>query len=183
MAQVIQIQPHLRLEDIDQRLTTITTFWRIRRWTVIRQALVDPAPANALARRVGLSLFTVRDLIQAYNRYGPVALDTPGKGQRQRAYLSLAEERAFLEQCIAQSRAGQLVTIRQIKHALENNLGHPVSQSMIARLLQRHQWRKLVPRPKRPNSSQAEQEAFKKTSNTKLSRQWQPEMRKIDALS
>ena len=85
MAKGIQVQPHLTLEDIDQRLTTMPTFWRIRRWMVIRQALVDPAPAKALARRVGLSLFTVRDVIHASNRDGPVALDTPGKGQRQRA--------------------------------------------------------------------------------------------------
>jgi transposase len=170
MGKAIHVQPHLTLEEIDQRLKTMTAFWRIRRWLVIRHALVDPAPAHAIARRLGLSVFTVRDLIEAYNRHGPVALDTPGHGQRQHAYLSLAEERAFLAPFVEQSRPGHVVTIQQIKTALAAKLGHAVSQSTLSRLLQRHQWRKLVPRPKHPNSSQEEQDVFKKTSNTKLSK-------------
>ena len=182
MGKVINVQPHLTVEDIDHRLKTMSAFWRIRRWLVIRHALVDPAPTKEIARRMGLSMFTVRDLLEAYNRDGPVAVDTPGKGQRQRAYLSLAEERAFLTPCIEQSRTGQLVTMRQIQAALEQQLGHRVSQSTISRMLRRQHWRKLVPRPKHPNSSKEEQEAFKKTSNTKLSKHWRLAMPMIDVL-
>jgi transposase len=54
---------------------------------VIRHALVDPAAAKDIALRIGLSVFTVRDLIQSYNQHGSVAIETLGKGQRQRAYL------------------------------------------------------------------------------------------------
>ena len=118
MGKAMYVQPHLTLEEIDHRLKTMTAFWRIRRWLGIRHALVDPAPAQAIARRLGLSVFTVRDLIEAYNRHGPMALDTPGHGQRQRAYLSLAEERAFLAAFVEQSRPGHVVPIQQIKTAL-----------------------------------------------------------------
>jgi transposase len=164
MSKVIRVKPHLTLEDIDARLKHLHDFWRIRRWLVIRHALVDPAPAKDIACRLGLSGFTVRDLIEAYNRYGPDALETPGKGQRQHAYLSVNEERTLLATFLEQSQAGHIAVARMIKTAFENSLGHPVATSTIYRLLHRHQWRKVVPRPKNPQSSKETQDTFKKTS-------------------
>jgi transposase len=92
MGKVIRVQPHLTVEEIDERLKHLRDFWRIRRWMIIPQVLVDPAPAKAIALRFGVSLFTVCDLSEAYNRRGPEPLETPGKGQRQNAYLSVEEE-------------------------------------------------------------------------------------------
>jgi transposase len=163
MSNVMRVTPHLRLEEIDARLKTLHDFWRIRRWMSIRHAVGDPAPAKASALRLGLSVFTVRDLIEAYNRHGPTALETPGKGRRQHAYLSVDEERTFLSPFLADSQAGHLAIARRIKKAFENSLGHPVATSTIYRLLHRHQWRKGVPRPKNPRSSTEAQDAFKKT--------------------
>jgi hypothetical protein len=62
----------------------------------MRHAFVAPAPAQELALRRGLSVCPVRALIAAANRDGPDALETPGKGQRQRAYLAVAEAHTFL---------------------------------------------------------------------------------------
>jgi transposase len=163
MGQGISVQHHLSIEEIEQRLTRSREAWRVRRWLVIRHALVDPAPAGAIGRRLGLSVFTVRNLIQAYNRQGPAAIDTPGRGQRQRAYLQLEEERAFLEPFIEKSRGGHWSTARALQAELEKMLGHPVAKSTVYRMLHRHEWRKLVPRPKHPKSTEREQEQFKKT--------------------
>jgi transposase len=170
MSKVIRAKPHLTLEDIDARLKKLHDFWRIRRWMVIRHALVAPAPAKDIACRLGLSVFTVRDLIEAYNRYGPDALETAGKGQRQRAYLSVDAERTFLAPFIAESQAGHMAIARVIKKAFEEHIGCRVATSTIYRLLHRHQWRKVVPRPKNPRSSKEEQAAFKKTLLTKSSK-------------
>jgi transposase len=132
---------------------------------VIRHTLVDPAPAKAIAVRLGLSVCTVRDLIEAYNRSGPEALDTAGKGQRQRAYLSREEERTLLAPFLEDSQAGYLATVGRLKRALEARIGRPVATSTVYRLLHRQQWRKVVSRPKNPRSSREEQEIFKKTSH------------------
>jgi hypothetical protein len=40
---------------------------------------------------------------------------------------------------------------------------HPVHNSTIYRLLDRHGWRKLVPRPRHPKANEREQAIFKKT--------------------
>ena len=163
MRKVTRVKAHLVVEEIDQRLKPETALWRIRRWLIIRHALVAPAPAQEIALHLGVSLFTVRMVIQRYNRYGPSALATPGKGQRQRAYLQLADERAFLAQFLEQSRLGQLVRLHDIKMAFEKQIGRPVAYSTITRLLRRHHWRKVVPRPRNPGSSPEIQEVFKKT--------------------
>ena len=164
MSKVSRVKPHLPLEDIDARLTHLHDFWRIRRWLVIRHAMVDPAPAKDIAGRLGLSVCTVRDLLEAYNRYGPDALETPGKGQRQRAYLSVEKEHPFLAPFLADSQAGHIAIARPLKQAFEASLGHPVAPSTVYRLLHRHQWRQVVPRPKNPRSSHAAQDTCKKTS-------------------
>lgn len=163
MGKVIRVQPHLTVEEIDERLKQLHDFWRIRRWMIIRQALVDPAPAKAIAFRFGVSLFTVRDLIEAYNRQGPEALETAGKGQRQHAYLSVEEEQTVLSPLLEKSQAGHIGTVGVIKTALESRIGHPIATSTVYRMLARRQWRKVVPRPRNPRSSKADQEAFKKT--------------------
>jgi transposase len=81
-------------------------------------------PAKAIALRFGVSLFTVRDLIEVYNRQGPEALETPGKGQRQHAYLSVEEEQRVLFPFLEARQAGHIGTVGVIKTALES--GKPI---------------------------------------------------------
>jgi transposase len=183
MSKVIRVKAHLTLEEIDERLKHLHDFWRIRRWMIIRHAMVNPAPAKDIAVRLGLSVFTVRDLIEAYNRHGPAALETPGKGQRQHAYLSIEEERTFLSPFLADSQAGHIAIARLIKKAFEDYIGHPVATSTIYRLLHRHHWRKVVPRPKNPRSSKEAQEAFKKTFPPSSRKSWTHERLMIPARS
>jgi transposase len=133
---------------------------------IIRHALVDPQPARVIARHVGVAKQTVHNLIAAYNRPGPAAVDTPGRGQRQRAYLPLAAERALLAPLVAQARAGQLTTLAPITAALEARLGHRVHAATVYRLLHRPGHRQRVPRPRHVAADPEAQAAFKKTSRS-----------------
>jgi transposase len=112
---------------------------------------------------VGLARQTVHNLVAAYNRQGPHVVETRGHGQRQRAYLSLARERAVVNKFLRQSAKGQVSTGNQIKPALEQAIGQGVHKTTVYRILKRHQWRKVVPRPHHPQASTEEQAAFKKT--------------------
>jgi transposase len=170
MGKVIRVKAHLTVEEIDARLKHLHDFWRIRRWLVIRHALVDPAPAQEIALRLGLSVCTVRACVETSKRHGPTALETVGKGQRQHAYLSRKAAPAFLAPFLTESQAGHIAVARVIKKALAEQLGHRVATRTIYRLLHRHQWRKVVPRPKNPRSHKAEQEALKKTLLRKVSK-------------
>jgi transposase len=167
MGRVTRAVEHLQVEEIDGRIEHTTEAWRMRRWQVIRCALVNPKPAAEIALEIGLARQTVHNLVAAYNRHGPKALESPGKGRRQRAYLSLEQEQAVVDQFLTQSEAGRVSTGLQVKPALEKAVGHPVAKTTVYRLLQRHQWRKVAPRPRHPKSSAVEQEAFKKTFPTR----------------
>lgn len=53
MGRVTKAVAHLQVEEIDERIKQCTAPWRIRRWQVIRCALVNPKPAAEIAREVG----------------------------------------------------------------------------------------------------------------------------------
>jgi transposase len=167
MGRVTKVVEHLRVEEIDTRIKQCTEPWRIRRWQVIRCALVHPKPAAEIALEVGLARQTVHNLVAAYNRQGPQAMETPGHGQRQRAYLGLGQEQAVVRKFLRKSAVGQVSTGTEIKPALERAIGRRVHKTTVYRILKRQQWRKVVPRPRHPEASGEEQAAFKKTSPKK----------------
>jgi len=155
---------HLSKEEIQERIKTTAGFWRVQKWLVIWNALVDPRPAREIALHTGLAEQSVHNLISRYNRLGPEAVAGPGKGGRRRSYLSWDEEAALLESYKQAALTGQIATTAEIKGALEKRIGHKVHKTMVYRLLKRHGWRKLVPRPFHVDADQQEQEAFKETS-------------------
>jgi transposase len=141
-----------------------------RHWTIVYNALVEPRLASSIALHCGVSVPTVRVVISSYNRLGPAALDTPGKGGRRNEYLSLAEEQAFLAPFFDRAAKGQVATASEIQQALEAQIGHTVHQSTVYRLLDRHNWRKRVPRPTHPRADPQAQSEFKKTSPARSQR-------------
>lgn len=163
MGKVTKAVSHLEPQEILERMKQTVGFWRVQKWLVILNATVDPRPAKTLALHTGLAEQTVHNLVSSYNRHGPAALETPGKGGRKRAYLPLQQESAFLQPFIEKALTGQVATAAEIKNSFEKLLGHKVHKTTIYRLLDRHGWRKLVPRPFHEQAKADEQEAFKKT--------------------
>jgi len=164
MASVTRAAAHLSVEEVAQRWQHDPRPHRRQRWLIIYQALVDPRTAEQIATHCGVSKETVHQLISAYNRRGVAAVETPGKGGRRHQYLTLEQEQQFLAPFFAQAQAGTISTAAQIKQAFEAQVGQAVAERTIHRLLNRHGWRKLVPRPVHPKADPAEQAAFKKTS-------------------
>ena len=163
MGKVTKAVPHLKPEEILERVKQTVGFWRVQKWLVILNATVDPRPAKTLALHTGLAEQTVHNLVSKYNRHGPNVLETPGKGGRKRAYLTSREESAFLQPFIESALTGQVATATEIKLSLEKLLGRKVHKTTVYRLLDRHGWRKLTPRPFHEQAKADEQEAFKKT--------------------
>ena len=164
MGKITKSIPHLSKEEIQERIKATVGFWRVQKWLVIWNALVDPRPAGEIALHAGLAEQSVHNLISRYNRLGPEAVAGPGKGGRRRSYLSWEEEASFLESFRHAALTGKIATAAEIKVALERRLGQKVRKTTVYRLLKRHGWRKLVPRPFHVDTVKAEQEAFKKTS-------------------
>jgi hypothetical protein len=115
MARVGTAAAPVRVEESEARIRHEREVWRMRRWRVMRQALVDPQPAAVIAAHVGVAPQTVRTRLWAYQRWGPAGIDTAGRGQRQRAYLSLTREQQSVDKCRKQSAGGQGSTGSMLK--------------------------------------------------------------------
>lgn len=164
MTPVTRAANHLSVDEVQAKLRAAPTFWLRQKWTVIYTSLVDPRPASAIAQQLGVSKAFVAKVSSLYKRFGPQGLETPGTGGRRNDYLSIDQERTFLAPFVKRAETGELVTIREIYRAFEAQVGTPVAESTIYRLLARHEWRKVMPRPKHPKAEPASQEAFKKRS-------------------
>ena len=117
----------------------------------------------AIAEAMGVSLSTVNRAHMAYDGGGIKALKPKPIGGRQRENMTLSEEKALLARFGKAAGAGEMLNILKLKVAYEKAIGHETSNSTVYKLLARHGWRKLMPRPFHPKRDLAVQDAFKKT--------------------
>src|SRR6266446_9923422 len=87
---------HVSTDEVKERMKTERRPWVRQHWWIIYNALVAPRKAAEIAQHTGVSVTTVHRVIATYNRLGPGAMETPGKGGRRHQYLSLREEEQFL---------------------------------------------------------------------------------------
>lgn len=119
---------------------------------------------DAVAAVVGWHPGWVRQVWSAFLRDGAQALVSKARGGRRRSNLSLDRERELVERFETHARHGGVLEISRIREAYEQAAGHGVPASTIYRLLARHGWRKVVPRPRHPKNDPAAGEEFKKNS-------------------
>jgi transposase len=180
MGKVTKVKPHLSLAEIKEELRNATDADKRMRWQIVYTTASDPRDGETIAKQLGCSRWLVSDAVSRYNRLGKDAFDGPGRGtSRSWSYLTFDEEVEFLRQFINRARRGLVTTIAEIKVAFENFVGQTVAYSTITRLLERHNWRKIVPRKKHPKSSESEKESFKKNSVAWLPPPWATEKKQI----
>lgn len=130
---------------------------------------------EAIAQTVGLSVSHVRRVWSDYLRAGMAGAQGRPKGGRRHQNLTVAQERALLAPWQQAAQKGRLVTARGIKVRYESRVGRAVPDSTVYRLLARHQWRQVLPRPKHPKDNPRARAAFKKTSGqSERGRGWTP---------
>ncbi len=121
-----------------------------------------PFSAHRVAELLAVSTQAVWKWLGEYNTVGPSGLDGKGRGGRRWGWMTLDEERAFLARHLRQAEAGDLLTAKQLRPALQKAVGHEVSLAYVYGLLHRHQWRKLTPRPHHAQQDAAVMADFKK---------------------
>jgi len=120
--------------------------------------------ADQVATAIGWHPGSVRKLQARYFKEGEAALRRGGRGGRYYQNLTLEEERQLLQEFLSQSERGGILEVSQVRAAYEQALARKVPKSTVYRMLARHGWRKVVPRPRHPKSDAATQAEFKKTA-------------------
>lgn len=118
--------------------------------------------ADKIADIVGFKAGMVRNVHYEYMRYGESSLLNSKKGGRYNYYLEPSEEIDFLKQFDLPGKSGNILEVSKVHKAFEERVGHKIAKTTIYRLLFRHGWRKLAPRPKHPKNDEAATEEFKK---------------------
>ena len=85
-------------------------------------------------------------------------------GGRRYGYMSMDQERQFLLRFLDQASHGGVLIVSEIRRAFETLVGYKVAKTTIYRMLDRHGWRKIMPRPHHPKSDAKAQKGFKKTA-------------------
>jgi transposase len=127
-------------------------------WLRTAQNMTTEMIAKTIGWHVNTVRFTQKDFIDR----GIPALAESKRGGRYHALMSKEEESAFLSQFEEAGSKGSILTANDIKEALEKRLGREVHIATVYRILRRHGWRKVVPRPQHPKRDKEAAEAFKK---------------------
>lgn len=161
---------HLTIEQVKGKMKEATNTKELQRWQIVYTALLQPRKAEEIATCVGVSKSLVQKVISRYNREGITSIEVKSCGGSYHEYLTREEEKQFLAPFFKQAEQGAFVTVKTIHLAYEERIGHVVHETTIYRLLQRHGWRKVQPRPRHPKADREAQEAFKKN--------WRPPFKK-----
>lgn len=150
-----------RLAERLKRAASHAEYQRIQ-CVLIRATL--GSSAVQIAQLLGWSTATVHVLHSRWAKEGDAIFDLRARGGRHHQYLSTEQEQALLAPFVERADSGGMLTVKEIQQAYEERTGMQVAPSTVYRLLDRHGWRKVLPRPRHPKADVAAQSAFKKTA-------------------
>jgi transposase len=177
MGNITKAVNYLTPEQVKEKMKESKDTRQLVRWQIVYNALVDPRKAEDIAASVGASKSLVQKMVSRYNREGAQAIEIKSCGGRYHEYLSLEGEEKFLKPFFQKAERGELTTVREIQSAYEEQVGNSVHETTIYRLLERHNWRKLLPRSIHPKADVQVQEDFKKSSQRQYRRRFKIESR------
>lgn len=133
-----------------------------KRLMVLKLKAVDGMRSDEAGKLLGIYASSVNRIVNRYKAEGKEAI----VGKRHNGghrYMSNEEEVAFLARFREQGEAGKVVEVTDIYLAYQKAVGHAVTRNAIYYLLERHGWRKIMPRGQHPKKADAEAiEAYKK---------------------
>lgn len=119
-------------------------------------------PASEIARLLGWSTATVHVMHSRWAREGDAVFEVRRRGGRHRQHLSPEQEQALLAPFLSRAQAGGMLNVSEIAQAYQERTGKQVAPSTVYRLLDRHGWRRVVPRARAPKVDAAAQDALEK---------------------
>jgi transposase len=163
----LSLELHLRVAQIKERLYGCRNARHATYWQIILTLSLNPGKrAKEYASLLGCSEEKLYRIRRLYNREGPDFTKTLQWGGRREpcCLLSFEQEEELLQTQIAAALEGGVLVAKQLREAVEQKVGHAVSDDYLWDLLHRHAWTKKAPRPQHPKAAEVKEnrEAFKK---------------------
>ncbi len=168
----LQVTDHLNNTEVQKNLLESRGTAGHCRWQILYLIQIGNIhSAELLSPLVDLSVHSIYKIVEHYNHSGTEALICKPKGGRRRALLSVDEEASLFVSLETLASKGLIKTANDIRKAVEQKTGKPVSDDYLWDLLHRNGWKKKMPRPHHPKRSIAQQAEFKKNSP----KSWSPQ--------
>src|SRR5689334_15188030 len=136
----------------------------LRKRLAVWLTAAGPFYAARVAQLLSVAEVSVWRWVGRYNRLGPEGLGPSRRGGRRHGHFGDRQQEAeALAQLHPEALAGDLLSAAPIRAELERAVGRSLSHAGLYQLLARHQWRKLAPRPRHPQTEPEALEAYKKT--------------------
>ncbi|MCX5814392.1 MAG: winged helix-turn-helix domain-containing protein [Proteobacteria bacterium] len=172
MMKPTRLMDHLDQEELKKRMKASKDRGQFQRWQCILLT-AKGLHTDVVAEYVGTTPGTVHQWVHLYNHEGPEGFILRPRGGRRFGFLSVDEEKAFLEQILSIAEKGRIITAFAIKTQIEEKVGKSVSKDYLYDILHRQGWRKVMPRPQHHKADKEKQEEFKKNFRS----WWQPPRR------
>ena len=152
------------LDDALRALASATTIEQLRQAQAVVLPLQYGMSLEQTAQAIGLSKGWACRLRNKF--ITGEAVGDKGKsvrGGRHRENFTPEREAELLKPFLESAGVGGILVVGQIKPQLEAALGRKMALSSVYKLLHRHNWRKLAPDKRHPQSDPVAQEDWKKT--------------------
>jgi transposase len=159
-----QIKPYLSTDELAVWVRESPTREAYKMRLAIWLTHIRSYHAHEVADMLQISKQAVWLWVSQYNRNGPESLERKGRGGRRWAFLTWAEEESLLNSLEERALRGEVLTVKQVIPEVRKAVGKDVTLHYVYKLLRRHNWRKLGPRPRHVKADREEQESFKKTT-------------------
>jgi len=138
-----------KLKRVDKRLQVIALSY-------------EGHPGKAIAEKLGFSQTWVSLLLKEFKQVGLEEYARHKYGGNNQS-IETAKEEEILENFKQKAASGQMVTAAEIKKAFDEYRGKDTGRGYIYMLLERHNWRQIMPRSRHPKKASDEAiEASKK---------------------
>jgi transposase len=154
--------PEERLKELKEFRKEKWSGFEFQRFLCVWLRAESKMSTDEIARTIGWHVNTVRFTQKDFINRGIPALIESKRGGRHHSLMTEQEEEAFLSGFVEAGSKGSILTAGSLKEALEGRLGRKVHTATVYRILHRHGWRKIMPRPSHPKRDKEAGEAFKK---------------------
>lgn len=167
MKRGVTLKPHLNVEQIRERLYSSNNGHHASYWQIILTVSLNPEKATQdYCTYLGISDTKFYRIILLYNEQGASFCEALQWGGRREpcCLMSFEEEEELLQSQLASALTGGVLVAKQLRKAVEQKLGHRVSDDYLWDMLHRHGWSKKAPRPEHPKAEKVKEkrETFKK---------------------
>jgi len=142
--------------DEVMRLLKKTRGAKLHKKLEVLQLRMEGYKDSEIAAITKYSASRVSTLVCIYANEGIAYFEKEHRSGGNRRNISFQEESAMLAEFKESAKAGNIITVSDIKTAYNEKCGHESGSGTIYRILKRHEWRKVMPRSQHPKKASDE---------------------------